>query len=383
MILIGSIIIAIYLIIIGVLIYGYSRILDYTIETRKPKTKFSIIVPFRNEATALPDLLSSIEKLEYPMSLVEVIFIDDSSEDCSVEQIENHILNRNNSLGNSDKAIPLILIKNIRRSASPKKDAITTAIDVAKNNWIITTDADCILAPKWLIAFDNYIQNNQPKMLVGPVQYYNKTGLVNQYQHLDNISLQTVTIGGFGINNPLLCNGANLAYQKELFIAVDGYSSNDHIASGDDIFLLEKIKKRDPKGIHFIKNKDAIVHTKPQKNWKEVINQRIRWASKTSNQESLFIKILSVVVLITNLFVLLGGGFCLIEGSFLPYYISFLIIKIGIDYLFLAITGSFISIKIFNPYFLLHLFIYSIITTLVFFSILRGAYSWKGRSFKK
>jgi len=110
--------------------------------------------PFRNEATHLPDLLKTIETLNYPKHLFEIIFIDDNSEDDSAEIIRKAI--------NSNPFIKtaIRIIQNERTTNSPKKDAITLAIRNAKHDWIITTDADCQLPKFWLDSFDEYIQKN-------------------------------------------------------------------------------------------------------------------------------------------------------------------------------------------------------------------------------
>ena len=382
MIIAGSIIIGLYSIALGILFFGYYRIQKFNPDSRIPSTEFSIIIPFRNEATALASLLNSIEKLKYPHTLFEVIFIDDGSDDHSVELINEYIKN-DQSKFTTNEGFHFKIIKNERRSASPKKDAITSAIKIAGKNWVLTTDADCILPENWLSVFDNYIQNHQPKMLAGPVQYLKKKGIINQYQQLDNFSLQTTTIGGFGLNKPLLCNGANLAYLKKEFIAVGGFSGNDHIASGDDIFLLEKFKERDPKGIHFVKNKNIIVQTRPEESWDGIIRQRIRWASKTSGQNNTNTKLVGLLVFLCNLFILLCGLYCLFERTLFIYFISFLFYKSVVDYLFLVPTRSFFKTKINIQYFLLHIILYPIITVFVTFGSLKGSYQWKGRSFRK
>ncbi|MES2851337.1 MAG: glycosyltransferase, partial [Bacteroidota bacterium] len=74
-------VIVLYCVAIAFLIYGFTKVnaIDYIGLT--PKTKFSIIVPFRNEAENLPILLESLSKLNYPMELFEVILVDDFSEE--------------------------------------------------------------------------------------------------------------------------------------------------------------------------------------------------------------------------------------------------------------------------------------------------------------
>ncbi len=375
MILIGGIILGIYLVSMGLLLFGYRRIKEFKFDVSEKKTtplqSFSVIIPFRNEAKNLPDLLASISKLKYPRENFEVIFIDDESKDDSVEIILRKL---------NDSNVIFRIINNVRTSASPKKDAISEAIKISKYEWIITTDADCLLPKNWLVAFDNFISKNNPIMIAGPVNYSLKNDLINQYQQLDNFSLQTTTVGAFGWKHPILCNGANLAYKKEEFNLVLGFLNNNHIASGDDIFLLEKFRSQHPKKVQFIKSRDSIVLTKAQGSWKNIINQRIRWASKTSKQKGVFSKLLGLVVFLSNLMVLIGLFLSVINLGLISYFISFLLIKTMVDFLILYPTSTFFKRKINVPFFLINTLIYPIITIVVVVKSLQGKYIWKGRT---
>jgi len=273
------------------------------------------------------------------------------------------------------------IIKNNQKSASPKKDAISEAIKVSKYNWIITTDADCVLPENWLIAFNGFISQNNPTMVVGPVKYTLNNSLINNFQQLDNFSLQTTTVGAFGWNHPILCNGANLAYNKEEFEAVSGYSKNDHIASGDDIFLLEKFRVRNPKKIQFIKNKNAIVETQAQENWKGIINQRVRWASKTSKQKDIFTFLLGTIVFLSNLFIIVGILVSIFQVGFYIFFLLFFLIKGMVDYLIIQHTSEFFRSRINILYLLINTLIYPIITVIVVLKSFKGTYQWKGRTF--
>ena len=273
MIWVFTIIFSAYFLCMLVLVYGFRKVPIFSSEITQNKTRFSVIIPFRNEAENLPNLLRSINLLQYPAEMFEVIFINDASEDASEAIILKTIKNSRFSIK---------LLQNNRISNSPKKDAISEAIKNSNFEWIVTTDADCELPKSWLKTLDAFIQKNNPMMVCGPVIYESNGSFIENFQQLDGLSLQAVTIGSFGLQNPLLCNGANLAYNKEAFLKVNGFSGNDHIASGDDIFLMEKMKKAFPEQVRFLKSEEAIVSTKPQKTWKNVINQRIT-TSKMKN----------------------------------------------------------------------------------------------------
>ena len=248
-------ILIIYVLFISALIFGFSKITKNEVNTLKPKTTFSIVVPFRNEADNLPKFLHTISLLNYPKELFEVILVDDESED-------------NFSVINYDFSITII--NNNRKSGSPKKDAIETAIEIAKNDWIITTDADCLVQKDWLLSIDNYIQNSHLKMIAAGVTYLPKKGFLAAFQTLDFMSLQGATIGSFGIEKPFMCNGANFTYSKAFFQELNGFNGNENIASGDDVFLLQKAILKAPKSVGFLYDSKSIVATQTVNTWKEL-----------------------------------------------------------------------------------------------------------------
>jgi cellulose synthase/poly-beta-1,6-N-acetylglucosamine synthase-like glycosyltransferase len=341
------------------------------------KTKFSIIIPFRNEAENLPELLKSIAELKYSFNHFEIIFVDDTSEDHSVKLIEEFFKIHSNIQTDFQ------IIANQHTSNSPKKDAISLAIKIAKYPWIITTDADCMLPSKWLSTFDAFIQKKEPNMVVGPVSYLKDNSLINSYQQLDNFSLQATTIGCFGLQSPLLSNGANFGYKKEAFIKVNGFDGNDHLASGDDIFLLEKFVNESKSKVAFVKSIEAMVITKAEKTWAEIITQRIRWASKTTKQKSIKTRALGLLVFLVNLIIILAAILCFIDIEYGFYFAVLFVLKIMIDGIIIYKHTSNFSLK-FNPLsFLISEILYPFITIIVVFVSLNGRYTWKKRTFNK
>lgn len=368
------VVLGIYVVFILQLIFGFDKVKTFVRTDEKPKTTFSIIVPFRNEEKNLPKLLKSISNLNYPKELFEIIMVDDFSTDASERvyikwRMENGL-------------IETTLLENLRLSNSPKKDAISRAIPILKHEWVVTTDADCTVDKNWLLTLDNFIQKNNAEMVVGAVVYKTKNNWFHQFQQLDLLSLQGTTIGSFGIGKPFMCNGANFAYTKKLFNEIGGFGGNNKMASGDDVFLLQKALKNHTDKVHYIKNTDTIVKTKPENDLYKLFMQRVRWASKTTGYSGYYSKSLAVVVLAMNL----GLVCCLwfmVYG--LLYWKTLLIIfsiKYFVDYLLLLKSNHYLKKgKFIFP--LASSLVYPFFCSLVGIYSLFGSFSWKGRSFNK
>ncbi len=356
------------------LVLGYTKVPTFERTGIAPRTAFTIVVPFRNEAKNLPKLLQSFSKLNYPQELIEIIMVDDFSTDASERICIQWRVQHD--------GIDTTLLENLRLSSSPKKDAIARAMPIAKHDWIVTTDADCRVPKNWLLTLDNYIQAEQPEMVVGAVVYQTKNNWFHQFQQLDLMSLQGVTIGSFGMGKPFMCNGANFAYTKKLFQAVGGFAGNDKIASGDDVFLLQKAVQHLPEKVGYLKNTDSIVKTKPENDLYKLFMQRVRWASKTTGYKSKYAQVLAVAVLLMN--ASLVGGFWMALNGTLDWrlLLGVFSVKYLVDYLLLYKTNTYLR----NGKWLLPLassLVYPLFSSLVAVYSLVGSYTWKGSTYKK
>lgn len=359
------IIISWYLLNILWLIYGYTKVKSFIPESMYPTTTFTVIIPFRNEARNLPKLLESINVQRYPANLFEVILVDDDSSD---------------NFQIPDTKFQTVLLENQRRTNSPKKDAINTAIQKAKNEWIVTTDADCIVPETWLESFDSFIQQYQPKMIASGVYYQTGNSILDSFQQLDLLSLQGTTIGSFGNQQAFMCNGANLAYRKDFFESLNGFEGNDTIASGDDVFLLQKAILQENEKVHFIKSNRTLVQTQTEKSWIELFHQRVRWAGKTGNYSGVYSKQLGLSVFLTNSVWILSLLFMVFGFLSVYSFILLAAVKFLVDTLLILKTSRFFLIRV--RHLLINSLIYPFFSTVVALYSFFGSYHWKGRTFK-
>lgn len=363
-----------YIICILAFVIGFDKVQEFKRTITSEKTAFSVIIPFRNEAEHLPKLLKSISHLVYSKDLVEFIFVDDDSSDNSVEIIVKFFTNTQNDIS---------IINNKRTSNSSKKDAITIAISQAKNNWIVTTDADCELPENWLKTIDAFIQENNCNMIVAPVSYSCNPSFLHQFQQLDFMSLQASTISGFGLEIPFLANGANFIYRKDIFEKLNGFDGNTSIASGDDIFLLEKFLHFYKQKVQYLKSKEAIVKTFPVNSFPELIQQRVRWASKTANYKLVIGKLIGVIVLAGNTILAIAPLLLFFRILSFQTFVSYFLLKLFFDYLLLEKMANFESKKIdFTTYFKSSI-VYPYVTLLIVVKSLFSEYQWKERTFRK
>ncbi len=234
------------------------------------KKIISVVVPFRNEEKNLENSLNSLNAQTYPKNFYEVIYVNDDSDDSSVRIIEEHDYNHNVKLLHLNKS-------GIERGF--KKNAIEKAIEIARGEIIVTTDADCTHQSEWLSNISNNFDGSTGFISM-PVKFYNENSILKKLQQIEFAGLVLTGAGLIGKGKPAICNGANIAYRKSAFKKVNGYEDNKNLSSGDDEFLMQKIFKDTDLNIKFLYNKETVVETHANNSVKEFFTQRKRWASK-------------------------------------------------------------------------------------------------------
>ena len=377
MVLYFLIIFSVYYIFVLALIYGWAKNSGADNTQKKAfKAQFiSIIVAVRNEAKNIHKLFSSLESQSYPKELFEVIFIDDQSEDETASLIQEF---RNKS------KIKVIIIHsdiNINSSRSPKKAALTQGIEMARGNFILTTDGDCRMSKHWLFSMMKPF-NDRVQLVSGPVVINPGNKLLTKIQSLEFASL--IGSGGalISLNYPLMCNGANLAFRKSAFTQVGGYKGKDQFSSGDDVYLMHKIHHQFKNSICFNKSSSSIVYTNPVENFSELINQRRRWASKWNSYQLSYSSLLAVILFLHYLSFLGLIVVMIIYHSIIFSGIALIAIKLIIDFIFLKKVMKFCNLPFRIPVYLLTSLLYPFYALTIGIIVHFGKWNWKGRKYK-
>ena len=312
---------------------GFGRLREKVKETSTIDVYISIVISARNEEALINECLQQIIKQNFLKENFELILIDDASED-NTYQIALK------TLQNSDISYQLIR----KETHQGKKRNLSEAIQKAKGSIIITSDADVIYRnPDWLLTIYRYFKNYSPNMLIMPIDFETQSGFLNKFQIIENLALTAITAGYCGIKKPFMCNGANLAFTKNAYNHVNGYQSHLHISSGEDIFLLEEIKKIDSNSIHYGLIREFIVKTKTVNTIDNLFKQRVRWASKAkynSNNINLFA---SFIILAANLLFLALFVAILKKSVIIPYLSIFVLAKFVFDFLLLFLASNFLG----------------------------------------
>jgi cellulose synthase/poly-beta-1,6-N-acetylglucosamine synthase-like glycosyltransferase len=362
-------------------------------------TSVTVIIPARNEARNIRHLLEDITQQLYPADLTEIIIIDDFSEDDTFAICKQYAAKFDH--------LKVFRLEEILPGNDPssayKKKAIEAAVQMAKGKLIITTDADCRLQKHWIHSIVSFYEKEKCALIAAPVGYYKENTRFQHFQALDFCGMQAITAAMIRMEIFNMANGANLAYERQAFLDVNGYKDIDHKASGDDMLLVYKIAKRYPDKIRFLKNKASIVLTEPMHSLKDFLQQRFRWTSKSASyQDKRITIILGLVYLFVcsiwlNAFLFIGNIFysfffadhtIIAFLRFLPVFLYLLMLifqlmcKTIIDYQFLRSSSAFFNrhdlMKTFPTSELLHIWYIPFVGT--FGNILK--YSWKGRKLK-
>ena len=345
-----------------------------TTENHTPPPFISLIIAVRNEADTITECLKSIVHQKLSPEQFEVIISDDFSEDETLTVTQSFMAKwtKHNWIiirgGEGTVGLP------------GKKGAIEKAIKLAKGSLIITTDADTYRGEQWLGSMSDYYEKSGAKMILGPVAFDQETTLFQKFQSLEFLGIMGVTAGLANRGMAVMCNGANLAYEKEVFTQAGGFQGNERFASGDDQFLMSSIKKRDGGGaIRFLLDKHAIVTTPGAKNLGAFFRQRLRWVSKSRGYRDGFVLFTGAITYLFQAIILAGFFLGFLSPLFLYLSVALFFFKLLVDFPLVIAMARFFGKQQLLPWYIpaqIWQILYVTVTAPLAFLI---PVKWKGR----
>ena len=331
-----------------------------------PRTRVSIVVPARNEADRIGACLSSLLAQDYPASLREIIVADDFSEDATAAVVRSFA-----GAG----------VRLVRSPHSGKKQALSAGIEASGGQLIATIDADCMAPPAWLRTMVSCYETHEPVLIAGPVAFVPGSSFLGRFQALDLLGM--TALAGSGIRGGFfhLGNGANLVYERRAFQQTGGFQGIDQLASGDDVFLMQRLARAFPGRLSYVKSRAALVETLPEQSWKGFWQQRLRWGGKASHY--LEWQLTALAALLLGLCWSIAGAFLFIPWLGIWPFLAALALKSLADYRFLQAATRFFGREALMGVFLraqlMHV-LYIVVTGTV--AVFRKSYTWKGRRLK-
>ncbi|TAK37273.1 MAG: glycosyltransferase [Saprospiraceae bacterium] len=373
----SSLLAAFYVYIIGKYMRGWKGMPVWEVPAGfQPVTKVSVLIPARDEAANIIACLSSIANQSFPKHLFEVIVLDDHSTDNTAALVM--------AFSQKHPAFKLIKLADHilpAETQSFKKKAIETGVRFSAGDLIVTTDADCEVQPNWLMLLVSFFEKQRLEFIAAPVNFHREKTIFERFQSLDFLGMMCATAAGIHLRMNNMCNGANLAYAKAAFAEVNGFEGIDHLATGDDILLMQKIAARHPDKIGFLKNNNATVYTAAKPTIASFVSQRIRWASKSTDYKEWTVTFILGMVFFYCWSIVISLAMVPWWGEkALFLFLGLLAVKALADYFFLSIMARFFEkselMKSYVPSQFLHI-IY-IVAVGVLGNVVKR-YEWKGR----
>ncbi len=268
---------------------------------------YTVLVPFRNEGEHLPALLWAL--LRQTHLPTRIILINDHSTDDWQDTIALYL-----------QAYP-DRIQVIENEGWGKKQALATGLQHANTEWLLWTDADSMPPPEWA---RELLAHHSKYDLIGGAVVGHVHNFVTHFHNCDFIAQQGLS-WAFP-SHPVTVSGASLAVRKAAWESVLSEWLRIPTASGDDVFLLYLLQKRQRRV--YVYQTHMPVTTASPTMWRALWRQRVRWAGKIRYYRRWSVWMVLVWVGITQALFILA----LFKGA-----IVYLLTKIVADALYLLV----------------------------------------------
>ena len=318
--------------------------------------ELTVLIPCRDEAANLPLLLVDLQNQSTP---VRILVIDDHSND------------------DTRVAAEAFGVEVIQSPGKGKKVALIAGHHRVKTPWMATVDADTRLGPDWAHSMLRVAISKRASAVLGLVRINaNKASGWERFQSQEFGAMMVWISGDVALGKLAMGSGANSLYSTQDY---PHQSLHEEIASGDDGFALSALKN-EGKVIAWCPESSAFVDTHPANSWKQLWQQRARWASKTQGQDA---QTRIVALRIAAIHVLLP---IMAFGSVLTWQLdwaillgTFFILKSVLDGLLIRSAQRLQGVPVQMADYVLFSLRYGLMVWGAWWELFRGQVQWKGR----
>ncbi len=296
----------------------------------------SIIVAARNEEHSIGPCLESLTRQDYDGARYEIVIVDDHSNDHTRALATEY----------SDKITrPRIKVVALDNGTGElgKPAAIARGVEASNGEIILCTDADCIVPTSWIRSMTGCFEQSVA-FVAGPVKERTGKNLLTALQSLEFLGLLTTAAGLIGSGRPIICNGANIAYRRSSFQAVQGFGQSK--SSCDDETLMQRMIAKNIGRVVFNADPQAMVATITPSSIREFWSQRTRWAAKRGRYDDPLVLIRLITLYVFFVALLLSALASILLPVLGPVVVAVVILKALAEYVVLHSGARLFEVRL-------------------------------------
>ncbi len=225
----------------------------------------SVIICARDEAANLAKNLPGSLVQAYSTSH-EVIVVNDNSFDDSKYLLEEFERNF--------KHLKVVELKQEAKMIPGKKFPLSVGIKTAKYEIVLLTDADCVPSSEHWIEKIQESYDDSTEIVLGYGAYHKKKGLLNRLIRWETFHTALQYLSYALAGKPYMGVGRNLSYKKAIFFRHKGFSSFNHISSGDDDLFINTAATKNNTKINI--SPEAFTLSDSPNTWNQWVKQKRR-----------------------------------------------------------------------------------------------------------
>jgi len=257
---------ALYIVFALLVSVGSRRIKTHDLPDELPRV--SVIVCARNEERDIERCLTHLAALDYPADKLELIIVDDESEDGTAAILQE--------IASKDDSFIILNSKDATTTLPAKQRPLDMGIHHAKGEFILTTDADIAVKPGWvkahLAAYDDSVG-----IAGGITRIDSSSGRIfDRLINIDQVSKLAVSMGCVGLGVPFTVMGNNLSFRKKCYISCGGFEGFAE-SIVEDMALMNAIVRETDYSVGWATGTDSVALSAPEESLDALLNQRRRW----------------------------------------------------------------------------------------------------------
>lgn len=248
-------------------LYFFRRVAYYrpVIRQQTQQHPVSIVICARDEGKNLVRNLPEVLAQQYPTTH-ELVVVNDNSLDDSKYLLED--------LQRTHKKLQIVELTQEAKLIAGKKYPLSIGIKEAKHEILLLTDADCAPTTEhWLQKMQDAFANGV-EVVLGYGAYEKRPGFLNKAIRFETFHTALQYFGYALAGKPYMGVGRNLAYRRSLFFRNKGFSSINHLPSGDDDLFINQVATKHNTAI--VLDKDAFTLSAPKTTWRDWMRQKSR-----------------------------------------------------------------------------------------------------------